>query len=111
MPSFFAGLEKGTLNPLAVQVMKEVGIDISGNCTKEVFDFFKSGRHFHYVVTVCDAANSERCPIFPGALKTLNWSFMDPSAFTGSHEEKLEKTRGVRDEIRAEIEGFIRDLE
>ena len=106
-----AGLEKGTLNPLAVQVMKEVGIDISGRQTNDVFDFFKGGRHFHYVVTVCDAANSERCPIFPGALETLHWSFSDPSNFTGTQEEKLEKTRIVRDEIRSEIEKFIRDLE
>jgi len=102
-----AGLEHGTLNPLAVEVMNEAGIDISGNKTKDVFEFFKSGRRFNYVITVCDAANSQRCPIFPGALQTIHWSFADPSAFTGSLEERLEKTRQVRDEIKNEIERFI----
>jgi arsenate reductase len=104
-----AGLEKGTLNPLAVEAMKEVGIDISGNQTKDVFDFFTRGLRFNYVITVCDAANSERCPIFPGALSTLHWSFADPSSLSGTHEEKLEMTRKVRDEIRNEIVKFIGD--
>jgi len=102
-----AGLEKGTLNPLDIKVMSEVGIDISKNQTKDVFDFYKNGRLFNYVVTVCDAANSERCPIFPGALKTLHWSFEDPSSLTGTEEENLEKTRMIRDEIKAEIGRFI----
>ncbi len=102
-----AGLEKGTLNPLAVKVMSEIGIDISKNQTKDVFEFFKSGRLFNYVVTVCDAANSERCPIFPGVSKTLHWSFADPSSLSGTEEEKLEKTRKIRDEIQVEIRKFI----
>jgi len=102
-----AGLEKGTLNPLAVRVMSEVGIDISKNQTKDVFEFYKNGRLFNYVVTVCDAANSERCPIFPSVIKTLHWSFEDPSSFTGTEDEKLEKTRLVRNEIEAEIKRFI----
>ena len=62
-----AGLEPGKLNPIVVDAMKEVGIDISANQTKGVFDFFKQGRRYHYVVTVCDEANAERCPIFPGS--------------------------------------------
>jgi len=102
-----AGLEKGTLNQLAVRVMSEIGIDISKNQTKDVFEFFKSGRLFNYVVTVCDAANSERCPIFPGVSKTLHWSFEDPSSLSGTDEEKLEKTRKIRDEIQVEIRKFI----
>ncbi|MCX6284005.1 MAG: arsenate reductase ArsC [Bacteroidetes bacterium] len=102
-----AGLEKGTLNPLAVRVMSEVGIDISKNQTKDVFDFYKNGRLFNYVITVCDAANSERCPIFPSASKTLHWSFEDPSSLSGTEEEKLEKTRKVRDEIEVEVKKFI----
>ena len=102
-----AGLEKGKLNPLAVKVMAEIGVDISKNQTKDVFDFYKNGNLFNYVVTVCDAANSERCPIFPGATKTLHWSFEDPSSFTGTEEEKLEKTLKVREEIRSELEKFI----
>lgn len=102
-----AGLEKGKLNPLAVKVMAETGIDISNNQAKDVFDYYKNGNLFNYVVTVCDAANSERCPIFPSATKTLHWSFEDPSSFTGTEEEKLEKTRQVRDEISEEIRRFI----
>ena len=82
-----AGMEAGRLNPLAVKVMSEAGLDIAQNQTKDVFDFFKSGRLFNYVVTVCDAANSERCPIFPGVTQTLHWSFEDPGALTGTEEE------------------------
>jgi arsenate reductase (thioredoxin) len=102
-----AGLEKGTLNPLAVKVMAEIGLDISMNQTKDVFDFYKNGYRYNYVVTVCDAANSERCPIFPSVTQTLHWSFEDPSTFTVTEEEKLTKTRKVRDEIKSEIEKFI----
>jgi len=101
-----AGLEPGTLNPLVVEVMAEVGIDISGNATKSVFDFLKQGRHFAYVITVCDEAAAERCPIFPGVFKTIRWSFADPSSFEGTHEEKLARTREVRDQIRAAVERF-----
>ena len=103
-----AGLEPGSLNPLVVEVMKEIGIDISNNKTKRVFDFFKEGRLFNFVITVCDETNAERCPIFPGIAKRLSWSFEDPSSFTGTHEEKLEKTRLVRDKIKVEIENFIK---
>ena len=103
-----AGLEPGTLNPLVVEAMKEIGIDISNNQTKSVFDFFKQGRLYHFVISVCDAASAERCPIFPGLTKRLGWSFEDPASFTGTHEEKLAKTRLVRDSIKAEITTFIK---
>ena len=102
-----AGFEPGTLNPIVVEAMKEIGIDISNNQTKSVFDFFKQGRFYQFVIAVCDGANAERCPIFPGITKRLAWSFEDPSTFTGTHEEKLAKTRLVRDSIKAEIENFI----
>ena len=62
--------------------MAEIGIDISKNPTKDVFTFIKEGRKFDYVVTVCDEASGQRCPVFPGALKKINWSFEDPSALT-----------------------------
>src|SRR6201981_3156311 len=99
-----AGLEPGELNPLAVQVMDEVGIDISNNKTKSVFDVFKSGQFFPYVITVCDETSAEKCPIFPGVTKRLHWSFPDPAALTGSRQERLDSTRAIRDEIRARIE-------
>ena len=62
-----AGLEPGILNPLVVKSMAEIGIDISKNETKDVFEFFKDGRRYDYVITVCDEASGQRCPIFPGA--------------------------------------------
>jgi len=102
-----AGLEPGTLNPLAVEAMVEAGIDISANLTKSVFDYFKSGTIFNYVITVCDGANAERCPIFPGITSRIHWSFEDPSALVGNHAEKLEAARRIRDEIRAAVAAFI----
>lgn len=102
-----AGLEPGKLNPLVVEAMKEVGIDISGNKTKSVFEFFKRGKLFSYVITVCDETSGEKCPVFPGIVKRLHWSFEDPSGFQGTPEEKLEKTRKVRDKIKSAIEKFI----
>lgn len=105
-----AGLEPGNLNPLAVEVMKEVGIDISKNETKSVFDLFRDGALFAYVIAVCDAEAAQRCPIFPGITKTIVWSFPDPAAFTGTWDEKLSRTREVRDAIKAKIEGFIADV-
>ncbi len=99
-----AGIEAGKLNPFAVEVLKEIGIDISGKSTNDVFDFFKAGKRYNYVVTVCDEANAERCPIFPGAVETIHWSFKDPSSFEGSDAEKLEFMRTIRNEMKAEIE-------
>ena len=104
-----AGLEPGVLNPLVVEVMQEIGLDLSGNQTRSAFDLFKQGQMFQFVITVCDAANAERCPIFPGVTKRLSWSFEDPASFTGSNEEKLAKTRLVRDKIKSEIEKFINE--
>jgi arsenate reductase (thioredoxin) len=105
--AYSAGLEPGVLNPLAVEVMREAGIDISRNETKSVFDFFRQGNLYRYVITVCDETAAESCPVFPGITTRLHWSFADPAMFTGSSEERLEKTRRVRDEIRAKVEAFI----
>lgn len=102
-----AGLEPGELNPLAIHAMEEVGYDISNNSTNSVFDYFKEGRKYHYVIKVCDASNSEKCPIFPDIIDTLHWNLKDPSAFNGSFSERLDKTRAVRDEIRKRIIEFI----
>ncbi len=101
-----AGLEPGVLNPLVVEVMQELGIDISGNQAKDVFEMFKRGEMYSYVITVCDGANAERCPIFPGIVSRLHWSFNDPAAVQGTHAEKLAAIRIIRDEIRAAVEEF-----
>ena len=105
-----AGLEPGTINPLAIEVMQEVGIDISQKKTQGVFDLFKAGRLFNYVVTVCDGASAERCPIFVGVTKRVHWSFPDPSAVTGTHEQKLEEVRKIRDMIRTQIAGWCLEI-
>jgi len=104
-----AGLEPGKLNPLVVEVMKEAGIDISQNQTKSVFDFYKQGKLYSHVITVCDPSEG-KCPIFPGVSQHLNWRFDDPSSFTGTHEEKLEKTRAVRDQIEAKIKEWVQSF-
>lgn len=103
-----AGLEAGKLNPFAVKAMQEDGIDISNNKTKDVFQFFKEGRLYNYVVTVCDEASASRCPIFPGVHKKINWSFEDPSSFVGDDTEKLNKTIIVRDTIKNAVMEFIK---
>ncbi len=96
-----AGIEPKGLNPLAVEAMREIGIDISQQTSKDVVSLL--GQHVPYVVTVCDNAK-ERCPIFPGTWRFLHWSFEDPAAADGPHEERLAVFRRVRDEIIADIE-------
>jgi arsenate reductase len=105
-----AGLEPGTLNPLAVEVMREAGIDISQKKTQAVFDVFKSGQLFSHVITVCDESSAEKCPIFPGPTKRLHWSFADPSQVTGTDKEKLARVREIRDEIREKIETWCAEV-
>jgi len=101
--AFSAGIEPGTLNPLVVRVMQEAGIDISGNATKSVDKFLEQGRAFDYVITVCDETSAERCPTFPGQAQRLHWGFPDPSALQGSEQEKLMKTREIRDAIYKKV--------
>jgi arsenate reductase len=101
-----AGLEAGTLNPLAVKVLFKLGIDISDIKTQSVFDVWKSGRMFQYVITVCSEAEAQGCPIFPGVTTRLHWPFADPSKFTGSEDERLAKTRSVLNQIHARVDSF-----
>ena len=105
-----AGLQAGKLNPIAVTVMMEEDIDISGNKTNDVFDFYKEGRIYNYVITVCDEASAARCPIFPGVNKKINWSFPDPSALQGTPEEKLIQTREIRNKIKEAVKNFINEM-
>ena len=102
-----AGFDVRELNPLAIAVMKEVGIDISGNRVKEIFDLYRHGRSFSHEIKVCDRVHEERCPLFPGMVKRIAWSFADPATLTGSNEEKMAATRRIRDEIRAAVAEFI----
>lgn len=94
--SLSAGVEPKGLNPLAVQAMREIGIDISQQQSKDVAHLLRE--RIPYVVTVCDNAK-ERCPIFPGAWKSLHWTLEDPATAAGTPEEKLAVFRRVRDQI------------
>jgi arsenate reductase len=105
-----AGLEPGTLNPVVVAAMGEVGIDISRNRTKSVLDFVKSEKSFAYVITVCDETSAERCPVFPGVTKRLHWGFPDPSSFQGTPEQRLIKTREVRDAVKRRVEEWCEEV-
>ena len=99
-----AGVEPAGLNPLAVESMAEIGIDISGHCSKRVDEY--AGRPFDWVITVCDAVR-EACPVFPGAVWRLHWSFEDPAAARGSLEERQLVFRRVRDQIAGRIREFV----
>ena len=103
--AFSAGLEAGGVNPLAVQVMAEGGVDISSQRSKPLTDFLGQV-HFGYLVTVCDRAERE-CPIFPGMGQRLHWSFPDPAAAEGTEEERLEVFREVRDAIEARLRSWL----
>ena len=104
-----AGLEAGKMNPNVVKVMHEVGIDLSRKGTKTVSDLQKTGAAYDTVITVCDGANAEKCPVFPGRGRRIAWFFEDPSGFKGSTEEILQRTRGVRDEIEKSVLNFIKE--
>jgi arsenate reductase len=104
--AYSAGTEPVGVHPDAVRVMAEKGVDISGQESKGVRPFI--GRHVPYVVTVCDRA-AERCPIFPGVVKRLHWSFDDPAWVTGTEEERLTAFRRVRGEIEARVRTFVRE--
>jgi len=100
-----AGLEPAAeVHPLVQQVMAEEGIDLSRKKPQSVFDLFRQGRLFDYVIAVCDTATAESCPVFPGLTKRWHWPFPDPAAVTGSPDEQLAKVRAIRDMIREKVE-------
>ena len=103
-----AGVEPSYVRPLAIQAMREVGIDISEQRSKSVDEF--SGEEFDYVITVCDNAN-ERCPVFPGKTQRIHWSFEDPAAAAGNEAAQLAVFRRVRDQIRQQLQQWISGLE
>ena len=96
-----AGTDPSVVNPVAVKVMAEVGVDISAHHSKGLEDFLD--REWDYVVTVCDRAK-EACPYFPGGRERIHKGFQDPAGVDGSDEEKLILFRQVRDRIRVWIE-------
>lgn len=106
--AYSAGLKPSRVQPYAVQVMAEVGIDISNQRSKSIESFI--GQKFDAVVTVCDEAK-EACPYFPGTRLQLHWSFPDPSEAKGPEQEILEAFRTVRDEIRKRIRVAVENHE
>lgn len=106
-----AGLEPGTIHPAVVEVLKEDGVDLSGKRTRSVFDLFKAGRLYQYVITACDGAQSEKCPVFPSAIERLHWDFEDPAGFTGTPEKVLGRVRILRDRIRIRLIQWLREHE
>lgn len=103
---YSAGMQPKGVHPLALRVMDELGIDLRSHSSKSVDKFM--GRHFDYIVTVCDSAR-ETCPLFPSAGRLLHWSFEDPAAIQGSEEDRLHVFRKVRDQLAAHIrEQFAR---
>ncbi len=104
-----AGLEAGSLNPLVVEAMRERGLDISQQKTTLVDDLIQQGRQFDYVITVCDASSGQKCPIFSGTTKRLHWNFDDPATLSGCDEEKKEKIRRIREQIRKKVSFFLQE--
>ena len=106
-----AGLDLADqINPLVVEAMKEIGFDLEGKGMQRVMDLYERGREYDFVIAVCDAAKAGQCPVFPGTGKGLHWPFEDPASLEGSWEERLARTREIRDAIRKRIELWIEEL-
>ena len=101
-----AGFEPRPVNPYVAAVMREVGVDLSHKESRDVFELYRSGRRYDYVIVVCGAEESN-CPIFPGMKRRLHLAFPDPAAFRGTPQEILVRTRQLRDEIRQRVGEFI----
>ncbi len=102
-----AGLTPGELNPFVVESLAEEGIDISHKKSRNVFDLYRAGRTYSYVITVCSRETEENCPVFPGPVRRVNWPFADPAKFEGDTREVMERVRKLRDAIRGEIAQFV----
>lgn len=102
---FSAGVKSTHVNPLAIKVMQEIGIDISKQYSKSVTEFL--GQQFDYVVTVCDNAR-QTCPIFPGKYEKIHWNLEDPALAQGSEEDKIKVFRKIGDQIKHEIKAFLK---
>lgn len=104
--AYSAGLKPSVVHPLAIEAMREVGVDISRQFSKDVSTLL--GRHFAYVITVCDRAR-DSCPIFPGPSMREHWPIEDPATAEGSHEEQMRVFRATRDEIAGRVRRFLSD--
>jgi len=105
---FSAGIKPTQVNPLAIKVMAEAGIDISKHKSKSAMEFI--GQKCDYVITVCDNAK-QTCPVFPGKYEKIHWSLEDPAEAKGTEEEKLAVFRNIRDKIKENIIAFLKSNE
>ena len=105
-----AGLEPKPVNSLVVKVMQEIGYDLSGVGSDSVFEFFKEGRLYDYVITVCDETAAGQCPVFPGISKRFHWPLPDPEQLTGTHDEKLKALRNIRDQIKVKVFEWVKTI-
>ena len=105
-----AGLEPKPVNSLVVKVMQEIGYDLSGVGSDSVFEFFKEGRLYDYVITVCDETAAGQCPVFPGITQRFHWPFPDPEQLTGTHDEKLEALRKIRDQVKSKVSEWVKTI-
>jgi arsenate reductase (thioredoxin) len=106
--AYSAGFEPKGINPYTIQVMNEVGIDISGQRSKHISEYLWK-MQFGYVITVCSRAE-QNCPIFPGVTTRLHWPFDDPAACEGSQEECLSQFRAVRDQIEQKVRAWVGEM-
>ena len=106
-----AGLEPTSVDPFAIEVLREDGIDISHKTTQSVFDLFREGRLYYAVITVCESGAEMRCPIFPGVAYREHWPFANPADEKGTDTQKIDAMRRTRDAISTTVESFIRTLE
>jgi arsenate reductase len=103
---FSAGTRPSRVRPEAIEVMREIGIDISAHRSKSVDEF--AGQSFDFVVTVCDSAR-DNCPVFPGAARRIHWSLEDPAAIEGTEEERIAAFRRIRDQLRERVNALVRE--
>ena len=103
-----AGFEPSTINPIVIELLqREEKIDISNNESNSVFEMFQEGKHFNFVIAVCDEGNAQRCPIFPGLNFRLHWSFPDPRLVVGDDVEKYQQVKEIYLSIKEEVFKFI----
>jgi len=106
-----AGYEARDVNPLVVEAMAIINVPLASTGPQPtVFDLFKAGRYFHYVISVCDEEQGERCPLFPGVVQRITWSFPAVSTFDGTPAERLAQVIQLRDAIRERVTLWLREL-
>jgi arsenate reductase len=106
-----AGLDPKPIHPLVIEVMREAGYDLSNKTSDSVFDFYKQGRLYDFIITVCDSETEAQCPVFAGLTKRLQWPFPDPEKLSGTRDEKLKDLREIRDQIKLRVMTWLKEIQ